>query len=452
MAVLILLLTLILLWLVYELNWKRRNLPPGPTPFPLIGNLYRMFTCKAPGLECYQEWRNQYGDVYTVWMGPEPVVVIAGYQKLKETFLMDGDSYKDKKIFSSFNNALRGGDYGVIDTNGEIWREHRRFALHTLRDFGLGKELMENKILLEVEQLISEMKNTPNDLDIQNLFDISVGNIINQFLFGAPDFLECRDGIFEYINKEINAHKMNIDYSLEESKDFTEAYLKEQKRKEANGDLISFSDIQLKNVCFDMWIAGMHTTMNTLGFLAAYAIQNPQKQKKVHDELDRVIGNRLITMQDRPSLPYTTAFINESQRMANLLPLNLVHATTRDVNIDGYRIPKGTAVVHQISSVLSDPKIFPNPDEFQPERYLDDLGNLKKIEELISFSIGKRVCLGEGLARTELFLFTANMLNNFELLPNSDGIPSKHVDFSFIVKQADFKCNARNRFIDDSNK
>lgn len=126
--------------------------------------------------------------------------------------------------------------------------------------------------------------------------------------------------------------------------------------------------------------------------------------------------------------------------------MNLPHAVTRDVQLLGCTIPKGTTVIHQISSVMSDPEIFEEPERFVPERYLDESGNLKKIEELVPFSIGKRVCLGEGLARMELFLFTANSFNRYEFNCGSNGVPSLERTFAFIAKAQDYTCQVKPRY------
>lgn len=76
--------------------------------------------------------------------------------------------------------------------------------------------------------------------------------------------------------------------------------------------------------------------------------------------------------------------------MSNLLPLNLPHTLTKDVKIDGYYFPKDTIIIPQISAVLADGEIFEKPEEFNPERFLDENGKLKKVDELIPFSVGKR--------------------------------------------------------------
>lgn len=181
-------------------------------------------------------------------------------------------------------------------------------------------------------------------------------------------------------------------------------------------------------MCFDLWFAGLTTTNTTINWTISYVLNHPEVQDKMQEELDKVVGSdRLVTISDKSSLPYMNAVINESQRCVNLLPCNLFHATTRDTVINGNIIPKGTGVIAQISTVMLDEKvllkviffkisyfqIFPDPYKFQPERFIDENGALKKIEQLIPFSVGKRQCLGEGLARMELFLIVANLFNRY---------------------------------------
>uniref|UniRef100_A0AC35F893 Cytochrome P450 n=1 Tax=Panagrolaimus sp. PS1159 TaxID=55785 RepID=A0AC35F893_9BILA len=149
---------------------------------------------------------------------------------------------------------------------------------------------------------------------------------------------------------------------------------------------------------------------------------NPKCQKLVQQELDKSIGSdRAITAEDKMDLPYVNAVVAETQRLCNLMPNNVPHRLIQDIDFHGYSLKADTIVVPQISSVLYDETIFPEPHKFKPERFIDENGKFQLKPELIPFSIGKRICLGEGLARLELYLITANLLNQFEL----SIIPSK---------------------------
>lgn len=110
---------------------------------------------------------------------------------------------------------------------------------------------------------------------------------------------------------------------------------------------------------FDLWIAGLMTTTMTMTWGLSYYLYNPEVQRKIREELDKVIGNdRLISTADKNDLPYLQAFVTETQRTANIIPLNLIHMTTRDTVIDGFPIQKGTGVIAQISTVMYDEKVI----------------------------------------------------------------------------------------------
>uniref|UniRef100_A0A914XZY8 Cytochrome P450 n=1 Tax=Panagrolaimus superbus TaxID=310955 RepID=A0A914XZY8_9BILA len=259
---------------------------------------------------------------------------------------------------------------------------------------------------------------------------------------------EYESFIGDYCQKQIEAHKKAAkkvsENGKEEPRDYVEAYLREAEKDGKN----DFSEKQLKYILFDMWVAGQETSANTLIFSLLYLLHNPNIQDKLHAELDTIIGSdRRITLSDKNSLIYVNAFINEVQRSVNLLPLNLLHKTLKDVKIGNYLIKKNTAVVPQISAVMYDEEIFPEPHKFKPERFIDENGKLKKVEELIPFSIGKRQCLGESLARMELFLIVSNFYNLYKVSPiDPSNLPSLQKTPGVTIQPQQFPCNLIKRF------
>uniref|UniRef100_A0A1I7RLX0 Unspecific monooxygenase n=1 Tax=Bursaphelenchus xylophilus TaxID=6326 RepID=A0A1I7RLX0_BURXY len=247
---------------------------------------------------------------------------------------------------------------------------------------------------------------------------------MNPYLMKVPVLnAEARIGVdvtkemISYFDRQVEKHLKENDYTQDlEPTDFLDAFLVErEKQVRSNGSEGHFSLNELSNVCFDIWSAGQETTSETITWTIAYLILYPEAQEKLQTELDTVIGsNRIIRNSDRPDLPYTNAVIMESQRCGNIVSQNIPRAVTEDITLDGFSYKKGTVVLPQISVLLQDPKIFPEPEKFNPDRFIDQNGKLRQVEELIPFSIGKRICLGEGLARMELFLFTANLFNQYK--------------------------------------
>ncbi|CAO4375302.1 unnamed protein product [Caenorhabditis nigoni] len=220
-------------------------------------------------------------------------------------------------------------------------------------------------------------------------------------------------GLMKMFRKQAEEKLRVIDYDSDEYSNYVEAFLKERKKHENEEGCGGYEMEQLDSVCFDLWVAGMETTSNTLYWSLLYVLLNPE----------------------------------ESQRLANLLPMNLSRTTTAEVEIGGYRIPKDTVITPQISSVMYDPEVFPEPYEFRPSRFLDSLGNLKKVEELVPFSIGKRQCLGEGLARMELFLFFANLFNKFDIKLHADNLnPSIEKECGVTMKAKNFRVVVKQRY------
>lgn len=185
----------------------------------------------------------------------------------------------------------------------------------------------------------------------RNLFFVLLKPISSRLAEFTVDF-------YKFFNHQIEEHRSKIDFDSEESLDYAEAYLKEQRKQEAQGEFELFSTKQLSNTCFDLWFAGLSTTHITLTWIVGHVLNYPDVQRKLHKELDEVIGSdRLITNDDKNNLPYLNAVINESQRCANIVPINQIHSTSRDTVINGITVKKGTGVIPQISAIMLDDKV-----------------------------------------------------------------------------------------------
>ncbi|XP_063074373.1 cytochrome P450 2K1-like [Engraulis encrasicolus] len=172
----------------------------------------------------------------------------------------------------------------------------------------------------------------------------------------------------------------------------------------------------------NLFAAGTDTTGTTLHWGLLLMAKYPHIQDRVHEEIDRVIGGRQPVVEDRKSLPYTDAVIHETQRIGNIVPMSIPHITSCDVDFQGYFIKK-SRLIYVYGS---------NPYTFHPEHFLDDQGRFVKRDAFMPFSAGRRVCLGESLAKMELFIFFASLLQRFRFTA-PPGVSEDELDLTPLV-------------------
>ncbi|GMT20774.1 hypothetical protein PFISCL1PPCAC_12071 [Pristionchus fissidentatus] len=468
MIVIILPLLLLLAVYIYKYYENVRRYPKGPMPYPLIGNLGQF---DAHRLHIYfEECQSKYGDVFTVWT-PCPMVVLMSYSTIKEALVTKGDDlvgrmgrYPDDLFMTTENG-------GVIFSQGDNWREQRRTAIQIMRDFGMGKNVMEAQVKASMHECMKHLDSIKDKsrVDFRWPLQILVANVINEVMYGFHyTYDDCKrlmtlsDGLanmMETMRKNImvfvvmqfpslaefpwigwngkGQYKVAVNKMHDHIREdvarcektfddhsepdcFVHAYM--QRMKKNNTYL---NEKQMVNVCSDFFLAGMETTSTTLRWAMLLMAKNLHVQDKIRAEIHSVLGKTgEVAMSDRPRLPYTAAAVTELQRVANILPMNVIHRTVNDTKVDGHSIPNDTLVMAQIHNVMKRGEIFEDADQFKPERFLMEDGktpNKETLEHVIPFSMGKRMCAGEGLARMELFLGLAMILQKYRILPPKEG-------------------------------
>ncbi|CAI5777054.1 cytochrome P450 2J2-like isoform X1 [Podarcis lilfordi] len=404
---------------------RPRNFPPGPMCLPFLGNLLHM-DFKNPQ-NAVRKFSKKYGNVFSVQVGSMRFVVVSGLQLVKEALVHQGENFVDRP--TSPVNAEIFGSFGLVLSNGLSWKQQRRFALSTLRNFGLGKRSLEERIQEETRYLneaIEAEKGQPFDPQFQ--IHNAVSNIICSITFGDRfDYHNSRfhkllhlldeachfqgnlwSMLKSFVREIIEKHKE--DWNPSEPRDFIDAYLNEMAKEDAPS---SFHEENLLQSTLDLFFAGTETTSTTLHWALLYMAIYPEIQAKVQAEIDSVIGqSRQPAMSDRDSMPYTNAVVHEIQRISNILPSNVPRVTTKDTILAGFHIPKGTMLLTNLTSLLFDEDEWETPDMFNPGHFLEN-GQFRKREAFLPFSTGKRACLGEQLARTELFLFFTALIQKF---------------------------------------
>ncbi|XP_042318054.1 cytochrome P450 2J2-like [Sceloporus undulatus] len=450
LKVLLLFLATFILVADYMRQRRPKDFPPGPVPLPFLGNLLH-FDIRKPHLSV-QKLTEKYGNVVGLQFGNIRGVFVNGLQLVKEALIHQGENFLDRPkipiIYDHFQT------FGLVNSNGMSWKQQRRFALSTLRNFGLGKKSLEERIQEEIKFLtdaIEEEKGQP--FDPHYLINNAVSNVICSITFG--DRFDYHDSQFQNLLRLLNEagrmqasiwsqvynifpalmkrlpgpyqtsfknwehlksfvrkiiEKHQEDQNPQEARDFIDAYLNEMAKEDASS---SFHKENLLQSTLDLFFAGTETTSTTLRWALLYMAIYPEIQGRVQAEIDSVIGqSRQPGIADRDSMPYTNAVIHEVQRISTVLPLNVPRLTTVDTRLAGFHVPKGTILIANLTSVLFDKDEWETPNVFNPDHFLEN-GQFKKKEAFIPFSAGKRACLGEQMARMELFLFFTALIQKF---------------------------------------
>ncbi|KAM6154362.1 LOW QUALITY PROTEIN: cytochrome P450 2F5-like [Erethizon dorsatum] len=482
-AILLLLLALVCLFLA--LSSRDKAPAPGPRPLPLLGNLLQLrsqdlltslttvqglilgergggrghVAPESPVISFFHPYLSkEYGSVFTVYLGPRRVVVLSGYQAVKEALVDQGEEFSGRGEYPAVFNFTKGK--GIAFSNGERRKVLRRFSLQILRNFGVGNRSIQERILEEGRFLLEELRKTEGK-PFNPLFMLShsVSNIVCSVVSGSrfhyhderlltiirlinddfqimstpwgelynifPSLLDWvprpHQRIFQnfgdmtdLIARSVREHQASLDPNS--PRDFINCFLTKM-AQEKKDPLNHFYMDTLLMTTHNLLFGGTETVGTTLRHAFLILMKYPKVQARVQEEIDRVVGrSRLPSLDDRAAMPYTDAVIHEVQRFADIIPINLPHRVTRDTAFRGFLLPKGTDVITLLNTVHYDPSQFLKP-QFNPEHLLDADQSFKRSPAFMPFSAGRQLCMGEPLARKQLFLFLAAILQNFTLRP-----------------------------------
>ncbi|XP_054713637.1 LOW QUALITY PROTEIN: uncharacterized protein LOC129223095 [Uloborus diversus] len=456
---------LIITWLILYLWNKNRKLPPGPMGLPIFG--FYPFLSAKPHLQ-FAELTKLYGDVFSFrTVGGKLFVVLNGAKTIKEVLGNRSDEFIGRPVGSNLVAWLSEG-YGITQEEGTPWKDHRKFWIQTSKAFGFGKlemeELLQEKIKLMLDEL-REIGGKPTDLKYhisyvcscaisQVLFDkrfdknddffqnirkavhdmvkIFAGN--RKYLVGLPFDLalwflpgmdKIRGGrarIRKAINSVVEEHEKTIDQ--EYPRDYVDAYLVERSNRLKRGktEENSFSIERLQAISMNLFLEGTESVSWVICSLFSKLSEYPDVQAKIQNELDTLIGKeRLPSWTDRPNLPYFEAVNQELFRFVSPFLVTTQYSNFEETTIEGYRIPRRSLIIANLWTINSDPEMYPDPDKFDPERFLGLVGKKIKHEGHYPFGLGKRACAGESLAQMEVFLIIACILQSFTIYPGEEG-------------------------------
>lgn len=486
--------------LIYVSCRRRRGIPPGPLRLPVVGNMLSL--ASGDMLQCFQDLRKTYGDVFSLYIGKEVVVVLNGYGTIHGALVRKGSQFVHRPP-----SALKNINTGILYCNGRHWKEQRTFLQKALQDVCLKNSArnIEDIIKLEVRDLISEIEEKREAFDVTDyvlhaglniMFLVTYGK---RFRFGDKDAvnfalnmekaakqvlrIQILSNLFPFLQSlpgdwvgndkrvalinELHTFARNLAGNGAEDKNnhndvlssrfsLADAFNDEIERAKCenlyqdSSEKSSFTEENREEVMVDLLGAGGDTTATSMMWVIVHLVREPQVQAKVFHEIQEVIGtDRDPCLEDRDDMPYTQAVILESLRITPTAPLALPHSCQKDTVFKGYVIPKDATVIANVITALKDPNVWPNPTKFSPERFLKMENGKSRVvvpEEYMPFSLGPRSCIGETVAKMEVFLTIVGLVQRFELLPADDGsVPEAEGELGITYRPKPFTMRFKKR-------
>eukprot|EP01018_Ginkgo_biloba_P018169 Gb_12032 [translate_table: standard] len=447
--------------LVLNRFWFGRNkalLPPGPSAWPIVGNLFQLG--KKPN-ESLFHLSQKYGPLMTLFLGTRTTVVVSSPAMARE-FLRTNDHIfasrtpvQASNCLSYLRSSLIWADYG------SHWRMLRRICNNELFSSKRLDDLqhLRRGHVFEMVRLIYEDHLKGKSINVGHTVFISSVNLLGNMIFsqnvlnphsaasdefketvwkmielsGTPNladffpFLQFLDP--QGLRRNNETHMARV-YALFDK--FIQNRLASRSQNSCPPKIKDFLDILLdfkgdenaqwshsdiKALLLEMFTAGSETTSATIEWAMAELIRKPQTMKRAQMELNDVVGrHRRVEESDTEKLPYLQAVVKEVLRLHPPAPLLLPHRAERSCEIGGYLIPKNSQVMVNVWAIGRDPAIWKEPLHFFPERFLE--GNHMDYKghnfELIPFGAGRRICVGLPLAHRMLHFVLASLLHSFD--------------------------------------
>ncbi|KAJ6466568.1 cytochrome P450 [Mycena vitilis] len=431
--------------------------PPGPKPSFIIGNL-RDLPREQQWLT-FTEWGKHFlGDIVHASAFGDHVVIVSSLKVAADLFEKRARIYSDRPAIAML--PLMGWDFNFgLMPYGEKWRQYRRlFHQHFRQDAALEFRPIQ---LRKIHDSLCSLLNTPKDFsahmkslaasiimstiygyDIESNHDrfVNLADNANKRLgeaifpggFAVNTFPFLRHLPSWFPGGSFHRYAQDTVMLVDEMKDAPFDFVR-QNMRDGVGNLSMLARLLdqhdgskeqekvIKEVTAVAYSAAADTTAATLDAFFMAMAMNPGVVKKAQNELDAVTGlNRLPNFEDRSALPYCQAVYREVLRVWPAVPLGVPHANIQDDIYEGYFIPKGTTVLSNIWAMGRDKSAYPNPEEFDPDRFLNGDGQFREVDEVLAFGFGRRICPGRYTADASVWAAIVSILASFDIAKAKD--------------------------------
>ncbi|KAJ7836626.1 cytochrome P450 [Mycena leptocephala] len=445
---------------------SRLPLPPGPKTLPLVGNLFNMPASEE--WKTYRKWSAEFdSDIIHLNVAGKSIIVLSSIEATSNLMVQRSSIYSDRPRFPmvvelmGWDFAMGFMKYVVLQLEGSNhFRRGRRklfsAALNSrastqFRPMELGaahallRRILENPegdVIELVQQMVGGLimsiaygidvlpANDPYlKLTHQSMHGLSVAATPGKYLVDAIPVLKYIPSWFpgagfkRQANKWREVTRQSVRVPFEETKrristgKAETSFLSQLLSMEWDSSDPNYSEDAIRDAAGSIFNAGNHTTVASLGTFALAMLLHPDTQKMAQLEIDSVVGrDRLPTFEDKPTLPYITAVVNEVLRWSPVAPLGIPHFIAVEDEYRGYRIPAGSIVIGNTWAILNDEALYPAPSVFNPERFLPkNQRDGINPDPAFAFGYGRRACPGQFMALDSLWITVASLLAAFDI-------------------------------------
>nr|QNS29975.1 cytochrome P450 [Nothapodytes nimmoniana] len=480
------LLSAVILLLSRKTNSKQLNLPPGPPGWPVVGNLFQVARSGKPFFQYVRDvLLPKYGPIFTLKMGTRTMIIISNAELAYEALVEKGQVFASRPrenptrtIFSCNKFTVNAALYGPV------WRSLRRNMVQNmlsttkLKEFRCTREVAMDKL---IDRIRSEAEANDGVVWVLRNARFAVFCILLSMCFGV----EMDEKMIERVDQMMKTVLIVLDPRLDDYLPLLSPFFSKQRkrvmevRKEQIETLVplidrrrkaiqnpgsdksaaSFSyldtlfdlkiegrkssptNAEIVTLCSEFINGGTDTTGTAIKWAIARMIENPNIQSKLHDEIRSTVGDRKVDEKDTEKMPYLNAVGKELLRKHPPTYFSLTHAVTEPAKLAGYDIPTDTNVEFFLPTISNDPKIWFNPERFDPDRFFyaredADIMGITGVK-MIPFGIGRRICPGLAMATTHVNLMLARMVQEFEwsAYPENSLVDfSEKLEFTVVMK------------------
>ncbi|KAJ3813392.1 cytochrome P450 [Lentinula aff. lateritia] len=418
-------------------------------------------------------WAKKFGDMYSIWLGNQLFVIISSPAIVKDLIVTNGAVFSSRKEMFIKSQTVFAGRGITATPYNDRWRKHRRIASGWLNQRAVDSytPILDREATVLVKAMYQESKAGQVPINPQphagraslnNMLSIVFGfrtdsiyhPLVGRALKLSREFMNSTGPMSNLVDfipflqnfrtpMRVRGEKLHqglvetyggfikdIEHKMQMGVNVPDCLAKtmiDTKEEEQMGHL----DMAILASAF--MIGGVETTAAIMQWFSALIPAYPEIQRKAHEELDKVVGrDRLPTVEDEKNLPYCHAIIKEVERCHNPFWLGTPHVASEDFTYRGQFIPKDTVVVLNTWTMHHDASRHPEPDTFNPERYLDDSLTSADSANLTDpyqrdhwmFGAGRRICPGMIVAEREIWLTISRMLWAFTM----ESLPDEPID------------------------